>query len=86
VPIVNELITQKDADSLDTLLKQVEKNENVKAVVLRIDTPGGEVAPSDEMYHRILQYKAAHPNVPVVVSMGGMATSGGITSPVPVTI
>jgi protease-4 len=77
VPIVNSLITQKDADSLDALLKQVEKNDNVKAVVLRIDTPGGEVAPSDEMYHRILQYKIAHPTVPVVVSMGGMATSGG---------
>ena len=77
VPIVNELITQKDADSLDTLLKQVEKNENVKALVLRIDTPGGEVAPSDEMYHRILSFKKDHPTIPVVVSMGGMATSGG---------
>jgi protease-4 len=77
VPIVNSLITQKDADSLDTLLKQVEKNSNVKALVLRIDTPGGEVAPSDEMYHRIVQYKIDHPAIPVVVSMGGMATSGG---------
>jgi protease-4 len=76
VPVVNQLITQKDADSLDQLLKQVEKNENVKALVIRIDTPGGEVAPSDEMYHRILQYKASA-KVPVVISMGGMATSGG---------
>jgi protease-4 len=77
VPIVNSLITAKDAESLDNLLKQVEKNENVKALVLRIDTPGGEVAPSDEMYHRILQYKTAHPGIPVVVSMGSLATSGG---------
>jgi len=77
VPIVNQLITQKDFDSLDTLLKQVEKNENVKALVLRIDTPGGEVAPSDEMYHRIMKFKTEHPTVPVVVSMGGLATSGG---------
>jgi protease-4 len=77
VPVINQLITQKDADALDDLLKQVEKNENVKAVVIRIDTPGGEVAPSDEMYHRIGQYKAAHPNIPIVISMGGMATSGG---------
>jgi len=77
VPIVNSLITAKDAESLDNLLKQVEKNENVKAVVLRIDTPGGEVAPSDEMYHRILKFKSDHPNVPVVVSMGSLATSGG---------
>jgi protease IV len=77
VPVVNSLITQKDADSLDELLKEVEKNDNVKALVIRIDTPGGEVAPSDEMYHRILQFKAAHTNIPVVISMGGMATSGG---------
>ena len=77
VPIVNSLITQKDADSLDKLLKEVEENSNVKALVLRIDTPGGEVSPSDEMYHRILQFKTNRPGVPVVVSMGGLATSGG---------
>lgn len=77
VPIVNQLITQKDADTLDDLLKQVEKDENVKALVIRIDTPGGEVAPSDQMYHRIGLYKSAHKDIPVVISMGGMATSGG---------
>jgi protease-4 len=77
VPIINQIITQKDADALDTLMKQVEKNENVKALVIRIDTPGGEVAPSDEMYHRILKYKKEHASIPVVISMGGMATSGG---------
>jgi protease-4 len=77
VPIINSLITQKEADSFDALLRDVEKDDNVKALVIRIDTPGGEVSPSDEMYHRILRYKAAHPGVPVVISMGGMATSGG---------
>ena len=77
VPIINQLITAKDAESLDKLLKEVEDNTNVKALVLRIDTPGGEVAPSDEMYHRILQFKASRPGVPVVVSMGSLATSGG---------
>ncbi len=77
LPIINQLITQKDADGLDTLFKEIEKNDNVKALVIRIDTPGGEVAPSDEMYNRILTYKKAHPGIPVVISMGGMATSGG---------
>ena len=46
VPIVNTMITQKEKESLDNLLKEVEKNDNVKALVLRIDTPGGEVGAS----------------------------------------
>ncbi len=77
VPIVNQLITASSADQLDKLLRQVEADADVKALVLRIDTPGGEVAPSDQMYHRIGQFKLNRPGVPVVVSMGGLATSGG---------
>jgi protease IV len=74
---VDSEIMQKQADEFDDLMKQVEKDSNVKALVLRIDTPGGGVSPSDEMYHRVLQFKTAHPAIPVVVSMGGLATSGG---------
>ena len=77
VPIVNSMITAKSADQLDKLLRQVEGDADVKALVLRVDTPGGEVAPSDQMNHLIAAYKLAHPNVPVVVSMGSLATSGG---------
>lgn len=77
VPIVNQLIRQASADDLDKLLKQVEADDSVKALVLRIDTPGGEVTPSDQMYHRVLMFKTRRPGVPVVVSMGALATSGG---------
>ncbi len=77
VPIVNSLITAKSYDQLDKLLRQVEADGDVKALVLRIDTPGGEVAPSDQMNHRITAFKAKHPGMPVVVSMGSLATSGG---------
>jgi protease-4 len=77
VPVVTNLITDADAESFDKLLKDVEGNDNVKALVLRIDTPGGEVSPSDRMHQRILTFKAKRPGVPVVVSMGGLATSGG---------
>jgi protease-4 len=77
VPIETSMISQGDAELLDKRLKEVEENDNVKALVLRINTPGGEVSPSDEMYNRILQFRARKPNIPVVVSMGGMATSGG---------
>jgi protease-4 len=77
VPIVNALITESSAEQLEKLLKQVDADADVKALVLRIDTPGGEVAPSDQMNHRITRFKADHPNTPVVVSMGSLATSGG---------
>ncbi len=77
VPIVNNMILHAQVEQLDKMLKEVEADDNVKALVLRIDTPGGEVTASDEMYHRILQYKISKPGIPVYVSMGGLATSGG---------
>jgi protease-4 len=59
------------------LLGQVEDDSNVKAVVIDVDTPGGEVTASDEIYHRMEEFKHAHPGTPLVVAMGGLATSGG---------
>jgi protease IV len=80
VPI-DGLIAGESADSLDKVLTYVEKDSTVKALVLDIDTPGGDAASSDEMYHRVLQFKQAEKdagrNVPVIVAMRGMATSGG---------
>ncbi len=77
VPIENSFIGQDQADLLDKMLGTVEKDSNVKAVVVKIDTPGGAVTPSDEMYHRLQVFKTQRPGVPVIVSMGGLATSGG---------
>lgn len=60
-------------------IKQIEKateDESVKAVVLRIDTPGGTVSGSDYYHHKLLEFKKKR-GIPVVVSMGDMATSGG---------
>jgi protease-4 len=77
VPIVTSLMTDHTVEDFDAVMKEVDDDKDVKAVVLRIDTPGGEVTAADEIYHRIETYKTKHPAVPVVVSMGGMATSGG---------
>ena len=49
---------------------------SVKAIVILIDTPGGSVTASDEIYKRIKKLKNEK-KVPVVVAMRGMATSGG---------
>ncbi len=48
----------------------------VKAIVLRVDSPGGTVSGSDEIHHRLTQIIADR-KLPVVVSMGGLAASGG---------
>jgi protease-4 len=57
-------------------IDQVRDDEDVKAVVVRVDSPGGTVTGSDFIYHR-LKKLANEKQVPLVVSMGGIAASGG---------
>jgi protease-4 len=63
-------------DSKDTIkqLQNFEDNEKVKAVVLRIDSPGGVVGPTQEIYEEVGKLTAKKK---VVVSMGSVAASGG---------
>ena len=49
-------------------------NDRIKGVVLRIDSPGGAVAPTQELYRELLRLRQAKP---VVTSMGTVAASGG---------
>ena len=55
-------------------LQKLAKDDNVKAVVLRINSPGGSAFASEQMWHNI---KVLAKKKPVVVSMGGVAASGG---------
>ena len=50
-------------------------NNNVAGVLLRVDSPGGAVAPSQELYNEVAAYMAD--GKPLVVSMGNVAASGG---------
>jgi len=63
-----------DSDKVVKLLKKYERDDDVKAIVLRVDSPGGAVAPSQEIHDAIKRIKARKK---VVVSMGGLAASGG---------
>jgi protease-4 len=58
---------------LSTLVR-VEKDDDVKAVVLRIDSPGGSALASDLLWHELMRLRAKKP---LVVSIGEMAASGG---------
>jgi len=57
-------------------LTKAEKDDEVKAVVLRINTPGGTVTASDIIYHELKSFKASR-KIPVVASIMDMGTSGG---------
>ena len=63
-------------DSHDPIesLKQFGETKGIKAVVVRIDSPGGSVAPTQEIYEEIEKLRKKKP---VIASMGGMAASGG---------
>src|SRR5580700_24986 len=75
VPI-DGIIDDNSTQTFDTVLKDVEKDSSVRALVVEIDTPGGSATASDEMYHRLDRFKNDK-HVPVVIAMRGMATSGG---------
>jgi len=55
-------------------LKYFRENEQVKAILVRINSPGGGVAPSQEIYREILKTKKEKK---IIVSMGTVAASGG---------
>ena len=57
------------------ILRKIRQDDNVKAIVLRINSPGGSVLASENIYREIQLCKEA--GKPVVVSMGDLAASGG---------
>jgi len=57
------------------LLREARDDDNVKAVVLRVDSPGGEVFASEQIRREVVGLKKA--GKPVAVSMGDLAASGG---------
>ena len=72
-------------DSQETVkqLHDFGRNDKVKAIVLRIDSPGGVVGPSQEIYQEVKKLAARKK---VIVSMGSVAASGGYYIAAPATL
>lgn len=72
-------------DSRETIrqLRHFLKKDDIKAVVLRVDSPGGVVAPSQEIYEEVKKFAAKKK---IVVSMGSLAASGGYYISAPATL
>src|SRR5690606_40704261 len=62
-------------DSTSALLRQARDDDKVKAVVLRVNSPGGEVFASEQIRREVVALQES--GKPVVVSMGDLAASGG---------
>jgi protease-4 len=63
------------SDTIGAALRAVGQNDKVKAVVLRVDSPGGSAVASDAIRHEVLRLRAT--GRPVIASMGSVAASGG---------
>ncbi len=73
---VEGMITGSDDGFVARQIRQATGDNNVAAVVLRIESPGGTMSGSD-YYHHLLEKMKAERTCPVVVSMGAVAASGG---------
>ena len=63
-------------DVVKAQLDRAEEDKKVKAVILKVDSPGGEVLASDEIARAITEFQN-NAGKPVIVSMGSLAASGG---------
>ena len=72
VELEGEIMT---SDDIVRQMKKYREDRSIKGVILRVNSPGGAVVPSQEMYEEVKKTRDA--GKPVVVSMGSIAASGG---------
>ena len=73
---VDGVIDDRQAENLGSQMKQVQKDQAVKAVIVQINSPGGTVSASDRIHNQIKKWRQ-ETNKPTVAFMQGLATSGG---------
>ena len=72
---ISGVIDGSNATYAREAVKEVLNNKNIRAVVLRVNSPGGGVTASDEIWHYLQSIKEA--KIPIIASYGGVAASGG---------
>ncbi len=78
--ITGEVIDQGGFSMVDVIkaqLKRAQEDDHVKAVILKVDSPGGEVLAADEIARAVTEFQQDKTHKPVVGSMGSLAASGG---------
>ena len=76
-PIIDDYQTSgaTSGDNISALFDKALKNDQIKAIVVRVNTPGGSVFASELIRDALIRVKEK--NIPIVTSMGGVAASGG---------
>lgn len=64
-------------DVIRAQLDRAKKDRRVKAVILKVDSPGGEVLASDQINRMLVKFQSGPNGKPVICSMGSLAASGG---------
>lgn len=78
--ITSRSIDQSGYNMVDVVkaqLKRAEEDSKVRAVILKVDSPGGEVLASDDISRAIADFQEKRHGTPVVCTMGSLAASGG---------
>jgi protease-4 len=73
---VDGIIEEQKATDVYRQIKDAKKDRTVKGLIIRVNSPGGTLSGSDQIYHEISRYRAEK-NKPVVAFMQGVAASGG---------
>jgi protease IV len=65
------------SETLIEYIRQARKDTSIKAIVLRIDSPGGSVIATDAIWRELMLARSERPDRPIVASMSDLAASGG---------
>jgi protease-4 len=74
------------ADTLIEYIREARRDRSVRAIVVRIDSPGGSASASDAIWRELVITKAERPDRPLIASMSDLAASGGYYIAMPATV
>ncbi len=79
---IKGVINAKQENFVKMAFESLEKNaqQMPKAIVLRVDSPGGDPWASDHIWQTISKFKKKHPDIPIIGSVGALCASGGYYS------
>ncbi|MEO1783514.1 signal peptide peptidase SppA [Thermodesulfobium sp. 4217-1] len=73
---INGTINDQMSESVSSAIRRAKADPNIRGILLRVNSPGGSVGASQEIFNTLMNYKESTGR-PIIVSMGDMAASGG---------
>jgi protease-4 len=73
---INGVINDQTSESISSAIRRAKTDPNIRGILLRVNSPGGSVGASQEIFNTLMNYKEST-GKPIIVSMGDVAASGG---------